>query len=171
MTFYDKIETTINVLIFLLDCRLLDVLLVLNTVLLPVKASSRYKPTVATAQADTFLVAPNREEALIAVKNIYDVYEKQGFPLCPKLVVFGENHHNFRGCMIVYKSLAYEFSTVARAIDVAIKLHLVLGLPFSKTSKLVWVFITKYLYGVEPNRGYLCIDKIINFLQQNPPCA
>ncbi|XP_065085549.1 uncharacterized protein LOC135707613 [Ochlerotatus camptorhynchus] len=154
------------------DSRLLNVLLVLNTVLLPVKASKGFKPTVATAQSDTFVVAPNREEALIAVQKLYDVYDKQEFPLCPKLAIIGENSCKIQGgCMVVYKSLVYDFSSVARAIDVIIKLHLVLGLPFSKTSKLVWVFIEKYLYGIETDRGYLCINKLISYIQEhNPRC-
>lgn len=151
------------------DLRLLKTLLVLNTVLLPVRASKGFKPTVATAQLDTFLEVSNREEVMIEVQRVYDIYEKQNSPPCPKLVVVGEAASNggFH-CMVVYRTLAYEFSSIVRAVDVLIKLHLVLGLPYSKTSKLVWIFIEKYFYEVESNYGgYMCINRLIDFINND----
>ncbi|XP_062550206.1 uncharacterized protein LOC134214947 [Armigeres subalbatus] len=79
------------------DFRLLNVLLLLNTVLIPVKASKGFKPTVATAQADTFLLAGSREQAQLEIRKVYEVYERQKSPMCPKLIVIGEDLSNTTG--------------------------------------------------------------------------
>lgn len=148
---------------------MLNVLLILSTVLIPVKASQGFKPTVATAQADTFIRALNVQEAYTAVQKLYEVYDKQKSPACPKLVIIDENTRSAAvRYAVVYKAVVYEFTSAARAVDALIKLHLVLGLPFSKISKLVWIFVEKLMYSTETDYGgYLSVHRLINYIQQH----
>ncbi|XP_058813891.1 uncharacterized protein LOC131677843 [Topomyia yanbarensis] len=152
------------------NSRLLCFLLALNTVLVPVKAAQGFKPTVATAQSDTFLLVVSREKALEEIQKSLLVYEEQRVPIPPKLVVLGENLSSVTGeCLVLYKNIEYKLTSIARGNDVLVKLLIVLGLPASKLSKLVWLFIIKYVYRVEPdNGGYLCLSKLIEFLNNQP---
>ncbi|XP_062535350.1 uncharacterized protein LOC134204557 [Armigeres subalbatus] len=149
-----------------IDCRLLNLLLALNTVLIPVKASKGFKPTVATGQAETFLLVDNKDQALTELEKTIQIYEEQRFAIAPKLIVVGENLTAATGeCLVVYKDIIYNLPTIVRGVDVLLKLQIVLGLPVAKFSKLVWVFIEQFVYEVPSNYGgYLCINKLIQFL-------
>lgn len=149
-----------------LDTRLLNTLLALNTILIPIKAAKGFKPTVATAQGDTYILAENRCEALTKFRNIQTAHDEHGISVCPKLIVLGKSLINTTGeCLVVYKNLEYKLDCIARGVDVLMKLHIVLDIPISKISKLVWIFIEKYLYQIEiQHGGYLCVNKLIDYL-------
>lgn len=152
------------------DVRLLLLLHVLNTILIPVKASQGFKPTVSIAQSDTFLLTSSIEAGRIELQKTLDVYEKLKIPVVPKLIVIGESVHTASGvCFVVYKSIQYELSTIVKGVDVLMKLQIVLGLPVSRLSKLVWIFIEKYIYDSEPSQGaYLAVTKLIDYLRSQP---
>lgn len=150
----------------ILDVRLLYLLHALSTVLIPVKASQGFKPTVAIAQADTFLLASNKELGYTELKNTLDVYEKQKIPVPPKLLVIGESLDEASGlCFVVYKTIEYQLPTISRGIDVLMKLQIILGLPASRLSKLAWIFIEQFIYNTQPVGGYLSVNKLVKYLQ------
>lgn len=150
------------------DQRLLHLLLVLHTVLIPVKASKGIKPTVATAQSDTFLLVENKDHALTELAKTIKIYEENKIPIAPKLIVVGNNLATAKGeCMVVYKGIIYTLPTIVRGVDVLLKLQIILGLPVSNLSKLVWIFIEKFVYGVSSDHGgYLNINKLSAFLSK-----
>lgn len=153
-----------------LGCRLLHLLRALNTVLIPVKASTGFKPTVATGQQDTFLLVESKDRALVELDKVVQIYEEQHFSVPPKLIVIGNSLTTAaEECMVAYKDILYILPTIVRGIDVLAKLQIVLGLPVSKYSKLVWVFIEQFVYGVASDHGgYLCINKLVQFLNAQP---
>ncbi|XP_021711580.1 uncharacterized protein LOC110679873 [Aedes aegypti] len=153
-----------------IGCRLLHLLRALNTVLIPVKASTGFKPTVATGQQDTFLLVESKDRALVELDKVVQIYEEQHFSVPPKLIVIGNSLTTAaEECMVAYKDILYILPTIVRGIDVLAKLQIVLGLPVSKYSKLVWVFIEQFVYGVASDHGgYLCINKLVQFLNAQP---
>lgn len=148
------------------DTRVLNLLLALSTVLIPVKAARGFKPTIATAQGDTFVLVKLTDEISTAFRNCQTINDEQGLPSCPKLIVLGESLTTVTGqCFVVYKNLEYSLKSIARGVDVLIKLHLILDTPLSKLSKLIWVFIGQYLYKVESKHGrYLSVNRLIDHL-------
>lgn len=153
------------------DYRLLHTLLALNTVLIPVKAAKGFKPTVATAQADTFLLVKSKRDVLAELDKSIKVYEEQQIPIPPKLIVVGDNITSITGeCFVIYKSIVYELQSIVRGVDVLVKLRIILGLPVAKLSKLVWIFTEQFVYSVPSDHGeYLCVNKLIDFLKKQEP--
>lgn len=130
------------------------------------KAARDFKPTVPLAQEDTFVLADTKEAGLTKLAALLAVYEKQKIPVPPKLIVQGNSMLDVGGkCWVVYKSLQYELTTVARAIDVILKLQIVLRLPVARCSKLLWIFIEKFVYGsTPPDSEYVAINKLATYL-------
>lgn len=137
--------------------------------LIPVKAAKGFKPTVATAQADTFLLVKNKSDILPELDKLTRVYEEQNIPIAPKLIIVGDSLDSISGeCTIIYKSITYNFQSVVRGVDVLVKLRVILGLPVAKLSKLVWVFTEQFVYGIHTEHGgYLCVNKLITYLNKH----
>ncbi|XP_065078148.1 uncharacterized protein LOC135701317 [Ochlerotatus camptorhynchus] len=72
-----------------IDVRLCATLLGLNTVLIPVKAAKGFKPTVATAQNETFWLCLDGNAAQSKLEAERSLWNKQAEPEIPKLIVFG----------------------------------------------------------------------------------
>ncbi|XP_062557162.1 uncharacterized protein LOC134222025 [Armigeres subalbatus] len=140
-------------------------LLALHTVLPPIAAGARYKPTVCVAQEDTVVFATSLDEAKGKVENIYSGYEERNLPLVPKLMFIGSGVTQIDGPFYVYYGdICYELDSAARATDVLLKLSSVFGLPFSKLSKLVWQFLSCYVYRVSHRETYAAINRLTRFL-------
>lgn len=116
------------------------------------------------------MLVQSKEHALVELEKTINIYEEQNIAIAPKLIVFGNDLATARGeCMVVYKSVMYTLPTIVRGLDVLVKLHTILGLPFAKFSKLVWIFIEQFVYGIPSNHGgYLCINKLTQFLNSEP---
>lgn len=148
----------------------MQLLHVLHTVLIPVKASKGFKPTIPVAQSDTFLLVNNIELGRIELQKTLEFYDKLKIPAVPKLIVIGEALETASGvCFVVYKAIEYQLPTITKGIDVLMKLQIVLGLPVSRLSKLVWIFIEKFVYNSEQQGGYVAVNKLVDYLQNPPP--
>ncbi|XP_058445907.1 uncharacterized protein LOC131427040 [Malaya genurostris] len=148
-----------------LDARMIALLLVLNTVLPPIHAGSRFKPTIYVAQEDTIVFVNKEDEIKSKIDSIYAAYAERNQPIVPKLVVLGEDIDTISGRFFVcYEEVCYELPSVSRATDVLIKLTAVFGLPFSKCSRLVWHFISEVAYGIKHPESYANINRIKTFL-------
>lgn len=151
---------------FVLDVKYCALLLGLNTILPPIPAGSRFKPTICVAQEDTIIFAECLEDAYNKVQNTYQNYADRNLPEVPKLVVLGNDLNDIRGRFLVhFKDFNYELTSAARAIDVIIKTTAVLGLPFSKVSKLLWHFLSSEVYGIPERESYASINKLRNYLR------
>lgn len=140
-------------------------LLGLHTVLPPIAAGSRYKPTICVAQEDTVIFAETLADAIDKVETIYSSYEERNLPLVPKLIAIGTGVSHIDGPFYVYyKDICYGLSTAARATDVLLKLTSVFGLPFSRISKLMWHFVSSYAYSVHQRESYAAINRLTKFL-------
>ncbi|XP_058466486.1 uncharacterized protein LOC131439463 isoform X1 [Malaya genurostris] len=73
------------------DIRLLHLLHALSTVLIPVKASKGFKPTISVAQSDTFLLANSRDSGRTKLHDTLQILENLKLPASPKLVVIDES--------------------------------------------------------------------------------
>lgn len=147
------------------DVALCALMLSLNTVLPPIPASPRYKPTIIVAQEDTILFVDSVERAGTNVQQLYADYAVRGLPIVPKIVVIGKGlGHSFEGIFVFYDDFYYKVQSIGRAIDVLIKLTAVYGLPYSKVSKLVWHFISGVVYGVPQRETYVSISRLQAFL-------
>lgn len=136
------------------DVRIIHLLKALHTVLILVKAGRNFKPTVPVAQDDTFILAATKESGLTDLSKLLVIYGNQKIPVPPKLIVEGESMLNITGKFwVIYKSLQYKLTSVARGIDVLLKLQ------------LLWIFLEKFLYGSSPADGdYLTINKLTTYL-------
>lgn len=130
------------------------------------KAAAGFKPTIATSQADTVLFSTNVDEAREKYNQIVLDCVETGADIPPKLIVFAEGYSSTNnGCMVVYKGLEYQLSSISRGVDVLIKLSAVLGLNISKVSKLVWIFIREHLYNIKSKHAYANIDRLQQYLK------
>ncbi|XP_058443678.1 uncharacterized protein LOC131425641 [Malaya genurostris] len=150
------------------DKKICALLLALNTVLSPISVASRFEPTILVGQEDTLIFVGSKEQAQLKIQEIYQSYAELNIPIVPKLFAVGESLDNLQGTFIVgYDDLCYEFPSILRAVDVLIKLTAVLGLPFSKISKLVWHFLSSYIYGLKQRETYASIIKLKTYLEPN----
>lgn len=131
----------------------------------PIAAGSRYKPTICEAQEDTIIFAESLADAQIKIENVYSLYQERNLPLVPKLIAIGTGISQIDGPFYVWHSdICYELNTAARATDALLKLSAVLGLPFSKISKLAWHFISSYAYVIHQRESYAAINRLKKFL-------
>lgn len=136
------------------------------------KVAPGFKPTIATAQADTVLFANDIDGARETCNQGIVDDEQNGITASPKLIIFAENYSSpNHGCMVIYRNLEYKFKYISRGVDVFHKLSAVLKIPVSKVSKLVWIFIGHHLYGVCNNNAYKNIDKLHEFLTETAQCS
>lgn len=137
------------------------------TVLAPVRATKGFKPTIPLAQEDIFLLAETRDLALAELQKDLDGKAGQQEPISPKLIVLGSDLSTIDGkCIIIYKTIEYTCPKIVRGIDVLTKLRIILGLPYPVATKLVWMFIEQFVYGVNPvGGGYMVINKLIDYLE------
>lgn len=137
----------------------------LHTVLPPIAAASRYKPSICEAQEDTIIFAVSLDDAKEKIEIIYSGYQERNLPLVPKLVVIGAGLSQIDGPFFVcYNDICYELNTAARATDVLLKLSAVLGLTFSRVSKLVWHFVSSYAYLTHQREPYAACNRLKKFL-------
>ena len=102
------------------------------------------------------MLTDSREQALTELRNEPSAV--------PKLVIIGTNLTDVTGeCIVVYKNLEYSCARITRGIDIVVKLRAVLGLPYPAACKLVWIFIDRFLYGLNGS-SYMAINKLIGFL-------
>lgn len=151
---------------FVSDTKICALLLLLNTVLPPISAAVRYKPTIVVAQEDTIIFVASEDQVAVKVECVNTAYRERNLPLAPKLVFLGSDICNLSGkYMVVYGDLRYELSSAARATDVLLKLTAVFNLPYAKLSKLVWHFLSNVVYGVPQRESYASINKLRYFLE------
>ncbi|XP_065073049.1 uncharacterized protein LOC135697363, partial [Ochlerotatus camptorhynchus] len=147
------------------DTKLCALLQALNTVLPPISAASRFKPTILAGHEDVLLFAVSRDQAHSKIQAVYRSYAERNLPTVPKLVAVGESLEHLQGrFFVIYNDVCYELASASRAVDVIIKLTAVFGLPYSKITKLVWHFISGYVYGIKQRESYACINKLQNYL-------
>lgn len=145
-------------------------MLALGTVLPLIAVASRFKPTILVGQEDTLIFVDAKEQAQSKLQETYRSYTELDLPIVPKLVAVGRNLDTLQGVFIVwYGDLSYEFQSASRAVDVLIKLTAILGLPFSKISKLVWHFLSGYFYGIKQRESYASINKLQAYLETTKP--
>ncbi|XP_062540848.1 uncharacterized protein LOC134208897 [Armigeres subalbatus] len=144
------------------DCRLCAILILLNCVLPPTRVAAGFKPTVSSAQQEIILFGSTEYEAKQNLQDLYDRHKDLGLQAAPKLIAIGANYKDLQGPFIVcYSDLCYKLPSLKRAVDVFIKLALILGLQHSRFSKLVWLFVVKCIYGVYVPEKYANIEKLI----------
>lgn len=128
----------------------------------PVRVTAGYKPTVASAQEEIFLFDNTEQGAKQKLQELYARHKDLGLPPAPKLIALGANYKELQGHFIVcYGDLSYKFTCLKRAVDVYIKLALVLGLQHSKITKLIWLFVVRCVYGVYVPEKYSNIEKLV----------
>lgn len=154
-----------TIILYLTDSRLCAVLILLHCVLPPTRPTVGYKPTVSSAQEETIIFAQTPQEAKQKLHDLLARYSDLGLKPAPKLIAIGTNYKDLLGSFFVcYNDLCYNLSSMKRAVDVYIKLALVLGLQHSKISKLVWLFVVRYVYGVYVPEKYSNIEKLVVYL-------
>lgn len=139
--------------------------------LIPVKAAKGFKPTVATAQNETFWLCLDGNAAQSKLEAERSLWNKQAEPEIPKLIVFGASLETVSPtCFVTYKDIGYKLSSISRGVDVLLKLILVFHLPVSKISKLVWLFIQQFVYGVNADYTYVNVTKLTEYLDKKQTC-
>ncbi|XP_058839307.1 uncharacterized protein LOC131694822 [Topomyia yanbarensis] len=136
-------------------------LMLLNCCVQPCKVSKTFKPSILTAQEDVFVFANDLESAKRSISELLDTYAAKNIPTHPKVVVIGTDYTALSGDFyIIFKDIVYQFNSLARAIDVIIKLCNVFKLPYSKITKLVWYVIEETLYNISRPAKYKGIEDL-----------
>lgn len=140
----------------------------LNTVLPPIAAAARYKPTIIVGQEDTVLFEETDDNIEARLSAVFDGYRERNLPTVPKLVCLGSRCDRLTGRFFVcYPPLRYAVTSARRAIDILIKLTAVFALPHSKISKLVWHFIASAVYNIPLEEQYDRVNKIVQFYRSS----
>lgn len=92
------------------------------------------------------------------------MYKQLGIPNAPKLVCFGQLTQLSGVFRVYFEDFYYSVTSARHAIDVYIKSTTVLSLKHSKTSKLVWLFIARYFYGLKVAERYASVIKSEDFV-------
>ncbi|XP_058833277.1 uncharacterized protein LOC131691095 [Topomyia yanbarensis] len=105
------------------DSQISTLLLLLNSILRPTKVKKDFKPTILFAQEDTIIFVESDSDSRSKVDAVYSVYETWSAPSIVKLVFLAPNTLTLSGrYYVVYKHLIYQVDSVARAIDVLVKM-------------------------------------------------
>lgn len=137
----------------------------LNNFLLPTKVTKTFKPTILSAQEDVIFFAATDAEARQKIHEFNETSCKLGLKPSPKLVFKGENFKSLTGEFEVhFQQIVYRFNSAVRAVDVLIKFSTVFGLEYSKISRLVWNFVSSYMYKIPVPEEYQSIIKLKRYL-------
>ncbi|XP_055605922.1 uncharacterized protein LOC129754079 isoform X2 [Uranotaenia lowii] len=159
----DPFTTTLQTLLVnnsTADTKLCALLLALNAILPPIAVGRRYKPTIRDAQQDTILFVPTSAQIDLQLESLYETYKDKGLPIVPKLVVVGSVTEIEGSFIVGYHKKLYHTQSAARALDIVVKLTAVHNLPYAKLSKLVWHFITDYIYQIKQLETYSAIEEL-----------
>lgn len=115
-------------------------------------------------QEDIILFASSENDAVVQLDIAYKRYQDWGLQRSPKLVFFGQPQNLTGNFSVYFDDLKYNFPNARRAVDVVIKLSGVLGLKYPKPCKLVWMFISRYIYQQNIKERYVSIDKLETYL-------
>ncbi|EAT34309.1 AAEL013428-PA [Aedes aegypti] len=141
------------------------ILILLNNILLPTKVTKTFKPTILSAQEDVIFFAASDAEAIQKVNEYNETVCKLGLKPSPKLVFRGESFKTLTGVFEVhYQNIVYRLDSAVRAIDVLIKFSTVFGLEHSRISRLVWNFVSSYMYKLPVPEEYGSIIKLKRYL-------
>ncbi|KXJ69394.1 hypothetical protein RP20_CCG027287 [Aedes albopictus] len=147
------------------DSKVCAVLILLNNFLLPTKVTKTFKPTILSAQEDVIFFAATDAEAMQKIHEFNETSCKLGLKPSPKLIFKGENFKSLTGEFEVhYQQIVYRFNSAVRAVDVLIKFSTVFGLEYSKISRLVWNFVSSYMYKIPVPEEYQSIIKLKRYL-------
>lgn len=136
-------------------------MILLNCCVQPCKTTKTFKPAILTAQQDVLLFASSIDEAKTAIRDLFKGYTDHKIPVHPKLVVIGNNYQSFTGdYYVIYNQIEYNVKTLARAVDIVVKMCNIFKLPFSKISKLVWFSLEEILYDIRAPAQYKAIESI-----------
>lgn len=122
------------------------------------------KPSVTNGQEDTIIFADSDDDANSKLATLYRKYKDLGLPTSPKLIFFGSQTELLDIYRVYFEDFFYSVPSARRAIDVYIKTTTVLALKHSKISKLIWMFISRYIYGIKVPEKYTSIIKLEAFL-------
>lgn len=143
-------------------------LLLLNNILRPTKVTRTFKPTISFAQEEIIIFAETENDIRSKIETAYSMYATWNAPPIPKLVFIGKSTSTLTGSYyVVYKDLSYNAESVARAIDILVKMTLTFGLEFSRVTRLVWNFICSFIYEIPNQARYASVINLIEQLVDN----
>lgn len=145
--------------------RICSLLLLLNCILTPQKVSTSFRPTIINGKDDTILFADSDETASDILSNVYSGYRDLHLETVPKLIFFGTPTRLLGVYRVYFEEVVYNLPSVRRAVDVYIRLCTVLAIKHSKISKLVWIFVARYVYGLVVKERYATVEKFEEYLK------
>ena len=103
--------------------QIIALLLALNTVLPPIAAGIRFKPTIIVGQEDTALFEDTEDNIETKLASVFDGYRERNLPVVPKLICLGTSIDHLTGRFFVcYPPLRYAVTSARGAIDILVKL-------------------------------------------------
>ncbi|XP_021711956.1 uncharacterized protein LOC5578990 [Aedes aegypti] len=141
-------------------------LILLNCCVKPCKINKNARPAILTAQEDILMFAANVQSGVDNIRKLFESYATQNIPPHPKVIALGSSYRDMSGeFYVVFDRLLYKTNSVARAVDIVIKMCNVMNIPFSKVTKLIWYTVEETLYNIRAPAQYKEIE-IIKKLQK-----
>lgn len=132
----------------------------------PCKINKNARPAILTAQEDILMFAANVQSGVDSIRKLFESYATQNIPPHPKVIALGSSYRDMSGeFYVVFDRLLYKTNSVARAVDIVIKMCNVMNIPFSKVTKLIWYTVEETLYNIRAPAQYKEIE-IIKKLQK-----
>ncbi|XP_062550191.1 uncharacterized protein LOC134214933 isoform X2 [Armigeres subalbatus] len=148
------------------DTQICCFMVLLNCCVQPCKTTKTFKPAILTAQQDILLFAPNIDEARVVIQDLFEAYHDHKIPPYPKIVIIGRDFQSFSNNFhVVYYQVEYHVNSLARAVDIVIKMCNIFQIPFSKITKLVWYSIQEILYDIRSPAQYKDVENIKKICQ------
>lgn len=104
------------------------------------------KKRYTVAQSKDAFIKHHRTVAAYS-ERVADLIEKK-LTMAPMVHIIGDGEQFEPSEIIVnYDGIRYEYFSLAKAIDICVRIYFVLNISYPPACELVWTFIEKYFYG------------------------
>nr|XP_022906368.1 uncharacterized protein LOC111418141 [Onthophagus taurus] len=145
------------------DSRDYLIILLLHAILQPRRINRTHKPTILDSQDDFVLHVKTINDVLPKIEAVRANYRDKKIKLQPRIVVVGVDKNKLEDFYVYSDSIRYKFNSFIECLDITIKLIHVFNLEFSQNSRLVWLFLSRYFFGIS-DESITVVDSLVGHL-------
>lgn len=143
------------------ESRNLLLIILLNSILVPTSKSytidevsnkrTIIKMCIADGRNSLCLLVPTLNDLYCQVNMLIENCYKTKQKLQPCVCIIGISYVTVKEFYVYYFGTYYKFTNIVKAIDVCLNIFLVFNLKYPVQSELVWTFLEKYFFNIDPH--------------------
>lgn len=110
---------------------------------------SVWVPTIKNAQDSTVLLVPTINDVDNRLEQARQRYLILGLTMQPVIVAIGPDAASATVFVVYYQQIKYKLTSFLKALDICFKIFHVFNLEYPKEGYWVWLFVQKFLYGID----------------------